>query len=216
MSSALGTPGDPQFVEAAVKGHIINNDGVTRKQIVNVFHYNRGTKIGAPTLATFEAAFVAKLQADYAACLSVALVGDVVTCRFIDSPTLIAMDFATPFPGAVGGDNQPSNESAYMLLRSDTRGKHYRGSKHFGPIAESSTLNQELAAGVLAAWATFATHVNDIITDATGTTWFPIVLSRTLSDLTVTPASLVYALITNVFTSKTLGTMRHRKERSRY
>lgn len=216
MPTAVGNPANPNFVEIAVIGHVVNNDGITNKNIVNVYHYRRSAGGVVPSNANVEAAFAALIKPNYAACLSVALVGDDVRTRFLDDPSFPVAPSGDTFPGGLSGDNAPTCESAYVKVRSNIRGKNYRGSKHFSPIAESSTLNQELTITAIGLFSALAVALFTNFTDADGNVWRPIILSRTLSNLTTSPASITYGDVIFAQASKTIGTMRHRKEKARY
>jgi hypothetical protein len=116
--------------------------------------------------------------------------------------------------GAQGGDWLPSFNAATLQLRTGLRGKSYRGSKHFGTIAESDTTNDELTSGALTRWATMITAYLAGITDSDGNTWLPIVWSRLLSNMSSVPTVIVANQVTSCRINKTLGYMRHRKQKT--
>lgn len=211
MPTATGTPLTPAFLQIVIKGHVLNNDGISSKSIVNVFNYIRTSPWVAETTAHAANGIIATLAAAFNAMLSVAYVGDPSQSRFLDDPTLPAVATNNIGNGTTAADNQPNIVAAFQLLRTDYRGKSYRGSKHYGPIAESDTTNQELSGGGAVKLATLGAAVIAAVAVAGGNTWAPIVLSQTLSNLTSSPASLTYAPITSRLSSNVLGTMRRRK-----
>src|SRR5262249_33292945 len=97
------------------------------------------------------------------------------------------------------------------------RGKNYRGSKHLGPVAESDTLTDEIDPAMQAKWnsATIAISQSFTIT-ATGGIWSPCVVSRNLSQLKTDAYTIIGADVTQGILNLTIGTMRHRKEKTKH
>jgi hypothetical protein len=122
--------------------------------------------------------------------------------------------------GAIAGDSMPTEDAAFLLLRTNLRGKSYRGSKHLGPMSESdSTAGTEdlFNAACLARLATIAAAIVAGFTDTTPNTWKPSVLSRiSPAQYRTNPTTVVANDCTSIAVKKTIGSMLHRKAKSVY
>jgi hypothetical protein len=206
-------PGD--FVEIHVRGHLVLASGLT-KSLLNVRHYRR---ISGPGGATETDVADQAQSSSWAVALFAALnhtyVGEVWMARFIDSPTSpLTPSTTSPTNGSVSGDRLPSNTCVSVYLKTNMRGRNYRGFQHYTPLSESDTTLDELTSTGLTNWTTVATELGSTFTDAPGNTWKPIVLSRNLSDLTTPSPTIVYADVVTPLLNKTIGQMRHRREKT--
>lgn len=198
-------------VELVVRGSVATT-GSGSKAFNNVFHYRLSSGT-ADVPSAVGAAFNTNVWAVIAARLSSLYTGVQIDCRMLDDAFQQYVTDGTPANGAVTGSRYPTEIAVTYLLRTATRGKSYRGSKHFGPVATSDTLNDELTATAATAWAAVTTALKAALTPGFGT-WKPCVVSRTLSQLRTNPTTIVGDDITDAILNKTLGTMRRRKEKT--
>jgi hypothetical protein len=216
FTNMVGTPMAPLFCEVIYASNIALSGGGS-KEVLNVYHLRRLGGTGGGTADSVGQALMGILQGSLNSALSVAYIAGVRKCRFMDDPTSAQTVQAESTIGTVTGDRLPLFNSVCLRLKTDGRGRNYRGSKHWAPIAESQTLLDKLTAGGQTLWDAVATaHVAAIgvVIDNVGAYWTPIVLSTTLSQLTLNPAIFTGADITAVTANSIIGTMRRRKERS--
>jgi len=115
-------------------------------------------------------------------------------------------------PGGVSGDSVPSLNNAYLKLSSGLRGGSNRGAKHLGPIAESSTLLDELNSGELTLLGTFVTAFLTGFTAADGFSYLPFIVSQTKSKFNPTTANVVGVTCTGVTINSILGRVTRRAQ----
>lgn len=200
-----------QCFELKMNGIVAPSSGGS-KNFCFVFHYR--LQSGTPqTPASIITAFDAHPGADIAALLSNDWSGTTYDCRYMSPATNQYYSVASTQVGGKTGDRLPMDMAVAMLLRSDERGRNYRGGKHFGPIIEADTLKDELTAGALTAWKAVATLLENNLTVLTSS-YKPVVLSQTLSQTRIDPVVTAGADIQNVLVNKNLGTMRRRREKT--
>lgn len=213
--NVVGTPATPLFAEMVLQEYVVDANG-NSSNFVNVFHYqnqNPGTVCTELALMTV---LRTAMSGPLASALSIASLGKNQKLRFMDNP-LSGYIAGTIFAaGTVTGDRLPTFNAAVTQCRTGVRGRSFKGSKHWGPVAESHTTLDELNAAALIFW----TAVSGIITNGGagfavtgGSLWKLIVLSTTLSDLVSNPCVFTGAVVTTTTTNKEIGTMRRRKER---
>lgn len=215
--SVVGTPGTPQFLEVLWRGQVSLTPGGTRS-IVQVYHFNQLAlvPIAEDGISLLDDLF-SKLDGALKAALSIDYAGLDVRGRFMDDPTSAEfVSMSTPSPGQVTGDRLPIFNAATIQIRSSARGRSYRGSKHFAPVAESSTTEDALNMTGLGLWGSVATQLQNLtLTGANGSSWQLIVLSRVLSDLTANPSVFTFASeqpgAGGAVLNTKIGTMRRRK-----
>lgn len=192
---------------------LVGVTGGGSKRIMNVFHYAKVTGGINPSPQSVAASFVTNVWSVIGPLLSVDYTGEFSTGRLLDDPLSTALTSTVPDDGAVTGDRLPVDMAAVYLLRTGTRGRNYRGSKHFAPLAESATTKDELNATAVTAWAAVTTA---LLLDLSvgGETLTPCVVSKTLSQLTVGPTTIIGSLILDALLNKTVGTMRRRREKT--
>lgn len=204
-------PAFTNVVEIVMRGQLTETSFV--KNIANVFHYrlftgsadsksnivnNWQTNVGAP--------IVGQLTTDY---LEVA-----VDIRLLDDPL---DQYLTITPALAGGQalpRLPGDLAVVLPLRSASRGKNYRGSKHFSAPPSAYVTKDELNVTGTAAWNGIASILLANLTLAGGAVYSPIVLSRNLSQLRTLPTTVWGSDIVTVLLNKTIGTMRRRKEKT--
>ena len=184
------------------------------KNIYNVFHYRLLTGT-LDTMANIEGAFVLAVY-DYwltnMATTDYNFVG--TNTRLLDDATAQYVFVASGTPGSVALPRLTGDLAVVTPFRCATRGKNFRGSKHFTPIATAHVTKDELNATGLTPWNTFTPKMLAPLTTSNGSTMGPCVVSRVLSQLRTNPTSIIGSDITSVLLNKTIGTMRRRKEKT--
>lgn len=184
------------------------------KKVFNVWDFARTVPSGTPTKAAINTAFAAGPMADLLPCLSVSYIADFVDIRFLDDPLDPFQTFTSALVGGVAGDSLPSVNNVTVQMKTGLRGRSFRGSKHFGPIAETDTTLDKLIAGAITRWITFMATWLAGFTDGGGFVWKPLVVSQKLSTFNPTTATVVGNVVTSFQLNTILGIMRKRKERN--
>lgn len=204
----------PVMIEAVVQCDVVEEDTSTQ-EIINVWHLaaNAGNA-GGLSLAGLATSFGTWWNSLFPAVLSVDLAAPELTVRILDDPMSLA---AGPFPltpGAVAGDRLPTLAAVSIDLVTDARGRCFRGRKHIGPIAESSSTKDEIAAASLAAFNAVASGINNgvVYDDGAGNFFKAAVLSRINSSLVGPSVYFTYAIVQNGLLQVKIGTMKRRKE----
>jgi hypothetical protein len=200
-------------VEIIVEGTVLESGGTT-KNIFNVYHYFQNPTVPSPATAVAVAnAFLTAVWAGVAAQLGTRYTGFQTLCRYLDLTTNPLLQANTPANGAPSTPSLPTQQAIVLPFRSATRGKNFRGSKHYTPVPSGNVTNDELNAGGVTAWtALLPSHVAQIT--AGGQTFSPCVVSRSLSQLRQDPVTIIGSTIVTALLNKTIGTMRRRKEKT--
>jgi hypothetical protein len=188
--------------------------GSGTKNIYNVFHYvsRPGTPLPIVTVinqfnSQVEAALAAQLSVDY---VYVTTIG-----RYLDDATVqYSTSAVNGVSGAVALPRLPTDVAIVMPLRCVQRGKNFRGSKHFSGIPTATVTKDEINVGSIAAWNAIAAAILLPINPGGGPALDPCVVSRSLSQTKTNPTLILGSLVNAVLVNKTIGTMRHRKERT--
>jgi hypothetical protein len=200
-------------VEISMQGSVVETGGTTRN-VFNIFHYYQNPNQPSPPSAIVVAnAFIAGPWAGILALLSIGYVGVQTLCRYLDSSSNAYQNANAPGTGALILPRQPAQQAIVGFFRTAVRGKSFRGSKHFGPLATAAVTGDEIAPASVAAWQAAITALVANIT-AGGQTYTPCVVSKTLSQLRTDPVTIIGAAKLTGLTNKTIGTMRHRKEKT--
>lgn len=212
----VGTPSNPKYVEVVQRGSVLTTGGEVKPSL-NVYHFRRKS-----TGATFD-------PTNVVAAIATAIEGTVVNamnvrytltqweCRGMDDPSLATAIQPSGAVGQVTTDSYDSCSAVYFLIRTGYRGRSYKGSKHYTPLSEEDTVNDQLAGTGLTNWTAVKTMLAGLITGVTDTdtnVWYPIILSRELSSLDSNPAIFTGADWNEVLLNKTVGTMRRRKQKT--
>jgi len=135
-----------------------------------------------------------------------------IDARLIDDVTIqytrVAMG---PTAGGIALPRLPGDLAIVTPYQCATRGKSFRGSKHFRGVPTASVLKDELTAAATTAWQAVAVKLLTPFSSTTGT-YTPIVLSRVLSQLKTNPTTIIGSSVSAVLVNKTIGTMRKSKE----
>lgn len=217
FTNVVGTPAAPQFCEVVWRG----TDSVTgegNRKFFQIYHFLRTNAIyAAEDPKEVAIALATLINGPLAAVLSVDYVGGSFSGRYMDDPTSGESFGSNASDGTVTGDRLPNWNCVTMQIKSDGRGRNYRGSKHFGPVAESQTLEEFLTAGAVTLWDDVRTAMvaSLPISTAAGNVWNMIVLSTTLSDLEANPSVFTGAWATGFIINNRVGSMLRRKKISR-
>jgi len=205
-----------RVVELSVQGHSIEANGQS-KPIWNIFHWHNNSGTQTESALAMGNAFVAQIWPSIAAALSVGYVADQVLARMLDNATEQYIVCTKHTNGVITGDRLPSYSCVTVRHKTALRGKNYRGSKHFSPVAESDTLTDEIDPAQQAHWNSLTTAVSQAFSiTGTGGIWQPCVVSRNLSQLKTDPVSIIGADVSQGILNLTIGTMRHRKEKTKH
>jgi hypothetical protein len=200
--------------EIIIKGHYVAT-GTTVKNLANVFHYKYNSGGVSPGSASdLLTAFLAGPWAAISAQLTTAYVGDDSLCRRLDDALAQFISGGAPANGARATPRFPGDVAVAYLLRTPSRGKSFKGSKHFGPVAAADVVGDEISGGAVAAWTAVGVSMGNVLVGAGGTNYQPVILSRVLSQLRFNPTTLVGDVVNAVLLNKTIGTMRRRKEKT--
>lgn len=137
-----------------------------------------------------------------------------IKCRLIDD----ALEQFTVLPIGVAGlqalPRLPGDTAVVTPFKTLLRGKNFRGSKHWSAIPLAMVTKDELNGVGIAAWGAFVPVLFAGLITSGGSQMFPIVLSRTLSQLRTNPTTIIGADVSIALLNKTIGTMRRRKEKT--
>jgi|SRR5882672_1265917 len=200
------------ILEVLVQANILNSGTPGRKSF-NVFDF---APVAPPLVFSkndLETSFITYFQGAVQALLHQDWSWYQASLRFIDD----ALDPYITYPVAIVGsettDRAPGFQAVTLRYVTGVRGRSYRGSKHFSPIAEADTDGDSLTSGQFGAWGSAGSALQAGFTDGNGNQWIPVVVSRKLSQLIVNPTNVVFTNVIAVVPNIILGTMRHRKER---
>lgn len=207
--------GDPyHFIEFITQGYSVARGGGTKK-FFNIFHFRRTTTVNVVDKTHINTAFNLIIGPAILAALSVDYTQTANTVRFFENPLDAPFTITQAGVGAIAGDRLPDFAAVVTQFHSGFRGKPFRGSKHWGPIAESDTTGDDLTAGAVTRFTTVMTSVVAGFTDADGNVWVPGIKGGVRFG---SPAQYLVAPTTTVWTdigygvlNKSLGTMKRRK-----
>jgi hypothetical protein len=200
-------------VEIVVQGTTPETGGTT-KNVFNVFHYVQSPTVANPTGPVAVAnAFLSTVWGTIATALSVSWTGSSCLARYLDGATNVFQAAGVPGNGAAALPRLPNDTAVVTPLSTNLRGKNFRGTKHFSPIATAQVTGDELNAAGLVLWNPVLPLLQGQIT-AGGQTFSPCVVSRSLSQLRQDPVTIIGSIILLARLNKTIGTMRRRKERT--
>lgn len=215
FANVAGTPATPQFAEIVIKGHSVESTGLS-KPFNNILHFVRATGTGGHPVEDLSQAVIDQLEPSLSAALSVAYVADFIEGRYMDDPTFMPVPIANPIVGAISGDRLPNFNAVVTRKKTYQRGRSYRGSNHWGPVAESDTTLDNLNAGAITRWTDVKIAIEGLGiagVDVAGNQWHLFVLSPTLSSLSLNPALFTGSRVGQALLNTHIGTMRRRKEK---
>lgn len=208
-------PANPVMLEIVCDADVAETDTTTQK-VVNIFHFaGRGTNPGSLSAAGIISSFVTWWNANVAPRLSEDYPDTAVAnCRILDDPTNLPGPDGGLDEGGQAGDRLPTLAAVSMDLISDSRGRCFRGRKHFGPIAEDAVTGDEIDPTELANWNAMASTIaGGLSIDDGGGNFFDLcVLSRINSNLIGPAVYFTYAIVKSAIVQPKIGTMKRRKE----
>jgi hypothetical protein len=201
-----------EVVELVVRG-TSPTTGSGGKAILNVFHYRYSSGGAGPdTASNLASQWLTSVWANIVSLLSIDYTGVEVDFRRLDDAEEQYGVGTTPGSGTQALPRMPIDLALVYLLRSKTRGKSFRGSKHFGPIAQAHVTKDEINAAGITAWSAVAGYLTTSVTTPGGQVYIPVIVSKTLSTLKTNPTTIIGADVTAALQNKTIGTMRGRRE----
>lgn len=204
-------PADQMLTAEIVHTGTIVAGGGEAKNVANVYYFQRLTNIDPWSNTAIANEFIADILPVVCAALSVDFVSTGVACRNIDDALDNPVFVADTTAGAITGEHMPDFNSVMLLMRTNRRGRSYRGRKHYGPIAKSDVIEDVLVAGAVTRFDAISTAIIAGFTDANGNTFVPVVFSRSISQSSVNPTNIITSDVTAILLNKSIGTMRRRK-----
>jgi len=183
------------------------------KNFANIYHFQRTSPSGTLNKSHVEAEFNTAITPSILAALGVDYTQTFDTVRMVDDALDPAIAVARTGVGARSGLRLPDFSAVTIRLNTATRGRFARGSKHFGPIAQSDCIGDTaLSPTAIARFQTIATAILTGFTDADGNVWLPIILSRVPpAQFKVNPVIYQSYQINAAVVNLTIGTMHRRK-----
>lgn len=206
--------GDKVFLRIVTRAHALATSEPRTKVIYNVWDFKRTSTGGSPSKSSAYTAFLTAVMVPLKACLSLSYVTDYADYRWLDDPLDPFTTVALAATGTVTGDSIPSLNNAYLKLATGVRGPSNRGAKHLGPIAESSTTLDQLNAGAITLFGTFATSYLAGFTAADGFVYQPFLTSQRQSTFSLKPptANVVGRVVLTTVLNTVIGRMERRAQ----
>lgn len=213
----VGSVAEPSYMQIIIRGLLTMSGGVTRTHI-NTFDFRRSSPFTAGgTKANAAADFWSTVGAAYKACISNSLTVMAVIAKYLDNPLDIPVAHAVEEQGDITTDRQPSFDAVYVKRRTGVPSQSFRGSIHVGALPESFTTLEFVNSTGQTAYDGLMTALNTVVSggvDDGQNTWAPVIISRTLSDLTLTPSVFTSAPVIDYSYSLKVGSMVRRKKGS--
>jgi hypothetical protein len=204
--------GDKVYLRIQTRAHALSTSEPRTKPVFNVYDFKRTSSGGTPSKSAALTAFKTSILTPLQACLSVSYVTDFADVRWLDDPLDPYTTSALAMNGTVTGDSVPSLNNAFLKLGTGLRGQSNRGAKHYGPIAESSTLLDALTSAEIALFATFITAYLAGMTGSDGFVYQPFLVSQVQSTFTPNTANVVGRTVTTATLNAILGKMNRRAQ----
>jgi len=186
--------------------------------INNVYHFQRRSSANPLSAVNVEAAFDAAIAAPVLAFLNARYGQTTTDVRFLESTSSPVTTVARTGVGAIPNDSMASECVAYLNVRTQYRGKSYKGNKKYGPLSEtdSTTTSDVLNAGAITRLGAIATALLAGFTDSDGNVWDYGILSRSFSVLDANPVTIEWNKATLIQARHSIGGMDKRKIKSVY
>lgn len=192
----------------------ISAGGSNSERSQNVYHYRRTAFVAAVSKAQIFTAWKAAIGDKVILALSERYVSQNVRIRIIDDPEDPFSTHSFTDPGALAGESLSSHNAALLNLKTGTRGRFAQGKKFYSPIPESGHEDDTMTAAQITLMGAIRTGILAGFTDAGGNVWKSVILSKSYSNLTVTPANPVFVYdVNDVIINKTLGVLSGRRAR---
>lgn len=200
-------------VELVTKGTIATG-GAGVKPCLNVYHYRRASGTPPINKANIAAKFDALIFAFIAPVLHLSYTCNEIDIRFLEDNLDAYEGEAVSEAGAATGDRAPDYECVTIQLKTNKRGRNYRGSKHFSPLSEAQTDADVIDSAAIPDFITIRDTLILPFSDVDGNTWSPFVWSRDQSTLAGDLWTIAGAGVVEAVLNKTLGTVRSRKPKT--
>lgn len=202
--------------EVLVGGVIANVEG--RSDLVEqVYHFTFARAYDPATLPTLSAvanAVTADIATPMLGVLHQDYTWSYTKARWMDDiEVAYALGTDTIGSGTITTARLPSDVTVRIQLHTNTRGKNFKGGKSYRPLAEDQVTADALTAPALAAFNAFGAAVIGAPVPS-GQTMYPIIVSRSRSQLQTNPTTIIASLIQQFTVNKSLGTMRGKHRRS--
>lgn len=198
------------IAQILLKG-VLSATGATSKNVQTTFYYRRTSIVTPPTKIALSNAFLAGPYAAFLAAANASYGNGTSNIRWFDDALDPTVTTVLAGVGAISTDRATSFNAVFMSLKTGVRGRKYQGSKHFPGLNEIDTTMDLLTGAGLARWQTLQTALATPLTDATGNTWNPCVVTLNGSVFKKNPTSITYNDITQIVMDLDIGTMRKRK-----
>lgn len=204
-----------EYFQIAKKG-LIAAAGSTSVNTVFLFHFRRSGGTTTPSKANLNTAFETAIGSVIAAALNIRWSATVNEIRRMNDALDPNVAFSLTQSGAITGDSMPSDQAAYLRLRTGLR--RYLGSKHLGPMSESdtTTTSDQFNADCLTRLTAIVTAIVNGFTDSDGNIWKSSVFNFKDSVAATNPTILYANDVTEGAVNHTVGNMRRRKTASVY
>lgn len=204
--------GDKVYLRIQTRGTALATGEPRTKPIYNVWDFKRTSTGGTPLKSSALTAFKSTIQTPLLNCLSVSYIGGFCDVRWLDDPVDPYATTANAVTGAVTLDSSPSLNNVFAKMTAGLRGRNNRGGKHFGPIAESSTLLDQINAGEITLFGTLITAWLTGFTAGDGFVYTPFIVSARKSTFNSSTANVVGVTCTAVTVNPVIGRMTRRAQ----
>ncbi len=203
----------PLYAQIAMNATSVARGGEVKK-ITNVYNFVRASASPPRVKANVDSAFQTAIGDIVLLALNVDYTQVDNTVRWLDDAYDSPVSFPHPGVGAVPGQRYDNFTAAYILLRSEVR--KTRGSKHYGPLSETTVNGDEIVAGDLPLFQDIADAILAGFVDSDGNAWSSTVVNTFNGIFGANPTMFGDALVKSVAVRKTVGTMKRRKVRGVY
>jgi hypothetical protein len=205
--------GDKVFLRIQTRAHALATGEPRTKPVFNVWDFRRTGTGGTPSKTAAFTSFKSLIWTPLQAALSVSFVTDFSDVRWLDDPEDPYTTAALTANGSVAADSLPSINNVFIKTGSGLRGQSNRGGKHLGPIAESSTLLDEITSAETTLIQTFCTAwLAGITTAADGFVYLPFIVSAKHSVFNPTTADVAGVGMTTTTINAILGRLTKRAQ----
>jgi len=193
--------------------------GSTSVNTTTIFNYRRLATVIGPSKVDLDTIFQSVVADKIVLALSARWTQLRNSIRWLNDAENVPFEIAHVNPGAVAGDSMTGNEIVSLRLRTNKKGRNYRGACRLGPLAESATTagaSDILNAGAITLFTAVVTGLATDLASADGNTWRLQVYSRKLSFPLTNPTIIVSNDVTNVALNKRVSDMARRRCASVY
>jgi len=203
----------PLYAQIVMNATVVARGGEVKK-IANVYNFVRASASPPRVKANVESAFQTAIGAKVLLALNEDYTQTDNTVRWLDDATDSPISFPEANVGAIAGQRYDNFTAAYILLRTEVR--KTKGSKHYGPLAESTVNGDEIVVGDLPLFQDIADAIVAGFVDADGNAWSSTIVNTFNGIFGANPTMFGDALVQSAAVRKTVGTMKRRKVRGVY